>query len=69
MARADKDTRQGVVLTEIISVSPIPPFVSGFMVTTLQWVTDAEVEEWWAMVCVEVMGTGSTGAGALCGGR
>jgi len=29
---ADKDTRRGVELTGIVSVSPIPPFASGFTV-------------------------------------
>jgi len=31
-AGADKDTRQGIELTGIVSVSPIPPFASGFTV-------------------------------------
>jgi len=30
--RADKDARQGIELTWIVSVSPIPLFVSGFTV-------------------------------------
>ena len=30
--RADKDTRRGIELAVIVSVSPIPPFVSGFTV-------------------------------------
>jgi len=29
---ADKDTRQGIELAGIVSVSPIPPFASGFTV-------------------------------------
>ena len=32
MAKVDKDTRRGVVLTGIISVSPIPLFASSFTV-------------------------------------
>jgi len=38
---ADKDTRQGIELAGIVSVSPIPPFASGFTVNDCGHLTAA----------------------------